>query len=314
MELNHPTLDPFDAREDTCNDAPVPLEQRSSAAGLHRAAHAGASARVEGHPHPFQAFLDKLPVGVFVLDGAGRPFYANAAAQAILGAGIAPDAAPDQLAHVYQAYVSGTDQRYPAEQMPVVRALAGVSSSIDNMEIRQHDRSIPLDVTATPVYDSAGEVLYAMAVFTDITERRRAEAIRHENILQEEVIRAQSLALRELSTPLFPISDEVIVMPLIGTIDSLRAQQIIETLLEGIESKRAQRVILDITGVPIVDTQVASVLVKAAQAAQLLGAQVVLTGIRPEVAQTMVGLGVSLGSVVTRGTLQAGIATALGRL
>jgi rsbT co-antagonist protein RsbR len=75
----------------------------------------------------------------------------------------------------------------------------------------------------------------------------------------------------------------------------------------------AQVAILDITGVPVVDTQVANALLRAAQAVKLLGAQVVLTGIRPEVAQTLVGLGVDLGDIVTRGTLQSGIAFALGR-
>ena len=119
-------------------------------------------------------------------------------------------------------------------------------------------------------------------------------------------------ALAELSTPLIPISDDTVVMPLVGTIDSRRAQQVIEGLLVGIVETRAQVAILDITGVPVVDTQVANALLRAAQAVKLLGAQVVLTGIRPEVAQTLVGLGVDLTGIVTRSTLQSGIAFALG--
>lgn len=129
--------------------------------------------------------------------------------------------------------------------------------------------------------------------------------------LQNEIIQAQAAAIQELSTPLIPISEHVVVMPLIGSIDSSRAQQVIERLLTGISENRADTVILDITGVPIVDTQVANALIRAAQAVRLLGAQIVLTGIRPEVAQTLVGLGIDLRNIVTHSTLQTAIVYAM---
>jgi rsbT co-antagonist protein RsbR len=151
---------------------------------------------------------------------------------------------------------------------------------------------------------------YSGSFLVDITERKRAEALRRQQIEFEETIRAQNAVLAELSTPLIPISDQVMVMPLIGAVDSRRAQQVIETLLQGIASSGAQIAILDITGVPVVDTQVANALIHAAQAVKLLGAQVVLTGIRPEVAQTLVGLGADLGGIITRSSLQSGIAYA----
>ena len=110
---------------------------------------------------------------------------------------------------------------------------------------------------------------------------------------------------------MIPISDDVVVMPLIGTMDSRRAQQVLETVLEGVASSHARVAILDITGVAVVDTQVANALMRAAQAVKLLGAQVILTGIRPEVAQTLVGLGVDLNGIVTQATLQSGIAFAM---
>jgi rsbT co-antagonist protein RsbR len=132
--------------------------------------------------------------------------------------------------------------------------------------------------------------------------------------LQDQIIRMQTAALAELSTPLIPISDQIMVMPLIGAMDSKRANQVLTTLLSGIESRRARVAILDITGVPVVDTQVARTLMDVARSVGLLGAQVVLTGIRPEVAQTLVGLGVDLSSLVTRSILQDGIAYALGSL
>ncbi len=129
--------------------------------------------------------------------------------------------------------------------------------------------------------------------------------------MQEEIIAAQERALRELSTPLVPISDRAVALPLVGTIDQRRAMQIIETLLEGVAARGADTVIIDITGVSTVDTFIADALVRAARATRLLGAHVVLTGISPEVAQTLVSLGADLSVFETRATLQDGIALAI---
>jgi rsbT co-antagonist protein RsbR len=143
-------------------------------------------------------------------------------------------------------------------------------------------------------------------------ERLRAEQDRAR--LQEEVIRMQAAMLEELSTPLIPLSDAVVIMPLVGTIDSKRAEQILAVVSQGVVSRAARVAIIDITGVPTVDTHVASVLIRASQAVRLLGAEVVLTGIRSRVARALVELGVDLGSLVTRGSLQAGITYAQSRL
>src|SRR5215218_2023135 len=164
-----------------------------------------------------------------------------------------------------------------------------------------------------PLHDHDGEVVGVLGTYANITERRRAEAAIQQASRQQEIIAAQQAALRELSTPLIPIMNGVVAMPLIGAIDSARAQQIMETLLEVIGEQRASIAILDITGVRVVDTQVANALIRTAQAAQLLGARVILTGITPEVAQTLVQLGIDLSSVTTRSTLQSGIAYALAR-
>ena len=146
--------------------------------------------------------------------------------------------------------------------------------------------------------------------FENVTERKKAETALRQGIRQEEIIRAQAAALAELSTPLIPVSDDVVVMPLIGTVDSTRAAQVIETLLGGIVERRARTAILDITGVVVVDNQVADALVAAARGVKLLGARVMLTGIRPEVARTLVELAVDLSGITTYGSLQAGIAAA----
>jgi rsbT co-antagonist protein RsbR len=154
---------------------------------------------------------------------------------------------------------------------------------------------------------------FILASAEDIAESKRTEEAERRSLLQEELIRIQEATLAELSTPLIPFNSRVVVMPLIGALDSRRAQQVIDTLLDGIASTHAQVVILDITGVSMVDTQVANGLIRAAQAVRLLGAEAVLTGIRPEVAQALVGLGIDLSSIVTRSTLQSGIAYAIGR-
>ncbi|MEO7910380.1 MAG: PAS domain-containing protein [Roseiflexaceae bacterium] len=148
-------------------------------------------------------------------------------------------------------------------------------------------------------------------VARDITEIKQEEQRRQS---QEAIIHQQANALMELSTPLIPISDHALLLPLVGALDSRRAQQVMETLLQGITEHSADSVILDITGVPLVDTHVAGMLLRAAQAVRLLGARVMLTGIRPEVAQAIVGLGVDLSSIETRASLQDGIAATLGRV
>ncbi|WP_437679737.1 response regulator [Sorangium sp. So ce131] len=143
----------------------------------------------------------------------------------------------------------------------------------------------------------------------ELTERARAEEARA--ALQAEVIRAQDARLAELSTPLIPITDHIMVMPLIGTIDAGRAQQALVAALNGVQANNAQVVILDVTGVTVIDSEVASTLMSTAAALRLLGAKAVITGIRAELAQTLIDLGIDLGAVVTKGTLKSGISYAL---
>jgi rsbT co-antagonist protein RsbR len=128
----------------------------------------------------------------------------------------------------------------------------------------------------------------------------------------EQLIRNQALQIRELSVPIIPLHTGILVLPLVGAIDSHRAGQVMEALLEGVAREQAEVVIVDITGVPVVDTGVGNHLIQAARAAQLLGAQVVLVGISAEIAQTMVQLGIDLTRIVTRANLQSGIEYAFG--
>jgi diguanylate cyclase (GGDEF)-like protein/PAS domain S-box-containing protein len=140
----------------------------------------------------FQEFVQNLPIAIFVVDKDGRPCYANPAAIELLGKGADPDAGPDELGDLYRAYLSGTSHAYPADQMPVYRALKGESCTIDDMEIRGPDGTISLQVWGTPVYDATSGIKYAIAAFTDITSRKRAE-----RALQEKEQQAQEQALRD---------------------------------------------------------------------------------------------------------------------
>jgi ABC-type sugar transport system substrate-binding protein/anti-anti-sigma regulatory factor len=131
--------------------------------------------------------------------------------------------------------------------------------------------------------------------------------------LQEEIIAAQRSTIRELSTPIIPIDARTLVVPLIGAIDSARATQMTHAILEAIGERRADDVIIDITGIAVIDTGVANHLVQTAQAARLLGAHVTLAGMSSEVAQTIVQLGVKLGQLTTCSNLQAALELARRR-
>ncbi|HEY1014444.1 MAG TPA: STAS domain-containing protein [Herpetosiphonaceae bacterium] len=123
-----------------------------------------------------------------------------------------------------------------------------------------------------------------------------------------------SHTLRELSSPIAPIHDNVLVLPLVGEIDPNRTQNIMEDLLENIVSRQSDYVIIDITGVPVVDGDVANALLQTTRAVNLLGARVILVGISAEVAQTIVGLDLDLGQLTVRANLQDGIEFALAQL
>jgi rsbT co-antagonist protein RsbR len=120
---------------------------------------------------------------------------------------------------------------------------------------------------------------------------------------REEVIKRQQMEMLELSTPVVKLWEGILAVPLIGTLDSTRTQVVMESLLQTIVDTGSSIAIVDITGVPTVDTQIAQNLLKTASAARLMGAQCIICGIRPQIAQTMVHLGVALGDVAIRATL-----------
>jgi rsbT co-antagonist protein RsbR len=249
----------------------------------------------------FKALAENAPdiVGMARFD-TGKMTYANPAHHRLLG---------------YEESIVGmplTDvfAEDPQHLKSLVQHTFEHGSWSGNINYRRADGSVlPTFLTGFTVRNAQGEAIAVAGIARDITEQLRAEEERA--ALQEQVLEAQRATVRELSTPLIPIADDVVIMPLIGSIDTLRAQQVMDSLLEGVERHKASTVILDITGVQVVDTQVANTFLQAAQAVRLLGARVVMTGIQPQIAQTLVQLGVSLKGIDTRSTLQAGIAAVL---
>jgi rsbT co-antagonist protein RsbR len=124
---------------------------------------------------------------------------------------------------------------------------------------------------------------------------------------RERIIRQQQEAIRELSTPVLQVRERMLILPMIGVVDAQRARQLTEQLLRGIRGNRAKVVVIDITGVPSVDSKVANHLVQTVEASRLLGATVIVTGLSSEIAQTLVTIGVDLAKMKTVGDLQGGI-------
>ena len=124
---------------------------------------------------------------------------------------------------------------------------------------------------------------------------------------RERVIRQQQEAIRELSTPVLQVRERLLILPIIGVLDSQRARQLTEQLLRAIRANRAKVVVIDITGVPTIDSTVANHLVQTVEASRLMGASVIITGLSSEIAQTLVTIGVDLSKVNAVGDLQGGI-------
>jgi anti-anti-sigma regulatory factor/PAS domain-containing protein len=254
--------------------------------------------------------LDYVPVGILCIEaGTRRPLLTNRMARIQLAGDPSPVSEPLPIAHML---IPGTDTPLAESDLPGMRAARTGTMQKGDMDLviaggpRAH-----AEVLGAPIVGSDGKVDRVVVVITDVTERKQAVLERAR--LQDEVIRAQAAALRELSTPLIPISDDILVMPLIGAIDRERGQSILEVALSGARERRARVTILDITGVPAVDAQAAAALTSAARALRLLGVEPVLSGVRPEVAQALVELDVPLAGIVTCGSLQAGIAYAMRR-
>jgi rsbT co-antagonist protein RsbR len=169
---------------------------------------------------------------------------------------------------------------------------------------------VAVSFSAAVMRNRRGEIEGIVCVGRDLSSAKRAE---DERMRLREAMQRQAILLEELSTPLIPITSDIVVMPVIGSVDESRARQICEVLLHGIVSRRARMAIIDISGVAAVDEATLERLIKAVQGAHFLGAEVVLTGIRPQVARMLAHLGTDLGRVRTSRSLQSTIMNVLRR-
>jgi PAS domain S-box-containing protein len=169
--------------------------------------------------------------------------------------------------------------------------------------LHKNGQEFPVEISLSPLKTESG--MLVSSSIRDITERK----------LAEERIRKQGQEILEMATvPVVQVWEGVVLVPLIGTLDSQRTQQLMERLLQRVSETASPVALLDITGVPTVDTQTAQHLIETISAVRLLGSEVILTGVRPTIAQTLVHLGIDLSSVLTRSSLTAGLRVALDLL
>jgi rsbT co-antagonist protein RsbR len=157
------------------------------------------------------------------------------------------------------------------------------------------------------------ELLPAYLAFTRFVDDLGLQTMETFVAAREQIIADQAESMLELSTPVVRLWDGIIAVPLVGTLDSARTQLVMEKMLEALVDTEAEHAVIDITGVPTVDTEVAQHLLKTVMAARLMGADCIITGIRPQIAYTIVSLGIEFGDVLTKQTLADGLAHALSR-
>lgn len=254
--------------------------------------------------HRYRSIVELSPLGIAVYRN-GVLLYMNPAGLRLMRAARVEDFIGTK----------GIDRVHPDyhhlvwERLRVLKAEGDYVPNHEEVFVRLDGTEMAVEVAVTLIMFEGA--LAMQSVFADISERKRTEEALRRTAIQDELIRIQEASLRALSTPLIPVSDQVIVMPLVGAIDAGRGARILEVLLQGITAHRASIAILDVTGVPSLDAVVARGLVQATRAVKLLGAEAVLTGISPSSAQALVQMGVDLREVITRATLKDGIDYAL---
>ncbi|MGK3987497.1 PAS domain-containing protein [Sorangium sp. So ce136] len=259
-----------------------------------------------------QLVIDTIPDPIFVKDRQHRWIACNPGFCGLIGrrheeliGRSDPDYWPKHQADLFWSYDDAVfDSGEPNENEEVATGSDAVTRTIWTRKF--------------PMKNARGDVVGLCGIITDITDLKRrhmeAERIAAENREQRAIIDAQAAMLDRVAMPVIQVWQGILLMPLVGEINGRRAAQALESLLEAVGQRSAEFVILDITGVPVIDTAVARHLVRAVQAAELLGCRSVMVGIGPEIARTLVGLGVDFGRITTQGTLQSGLSYAMSRL
>jgi PAS domain S-box-containing protein len=190
------------------------------------------------------------------------------------------------------------------DEVPQILEKVKRGERVDHFEtvrMKKDGDLVDVSLTVSPIRDAAGRIIGASTIARDITEQKR----------MREALQQRAQEILEVSTPVLQVWEGVVVAPFIGTLDTQRAQQFMERLLERVVETNSSVALLDVTGVPSVDTRTAQHLIETISAVRLMGAQAVLTGVRPAIAQTLAHLGINLADVVTRSSLAAGLRVAL---
>lgn len=258
-----------------------------------------------------QRMVDDLPVPLMVYDATGTLRAMNSCAERLWVVQRQQIIGHFNILEDAQSVAQGSREIFAralaGEQFFTAPALYDTTATI--IEVTE-GRQVWIQAQFFPLRHSQVQHYGVGVLYQDITQQMGQQQV---IVTARDEIASQRQAIESLSTPVIEVWDGILTLPLIGLIDTQRAQSITERLLEAIVRHRANVVILDITGVPIVDTNVASYLMSAAQAVRLLGSQVALVGVSSEVAQTMVQLGVDISQITTLANLKAGIAWAFKR-
>jgi rsbT co-antagonist protein RsbR len=209
--------------------------------------------------------------------------------------------AEEVVGHHVSMFYTEEDIRTGQAQKELGAAVRDGRCEVEGWRVRKDGSRFWASVVISPIRESDGEVIGYVKVARDLSERRE----------QEQLVQRQRDEILELSTPVIEVWEKVLVLPVIGTLDSLRAARLTEGLLERIARDQAEVVILDISGVPAIDTDVAQHLLKTVEAARLMGAVSILSGVRPETAQAIVHLGIELGNLRSRNSLRDALQVAL---
>lgn len=264
-----------------------------------------------------RSLVDHLPVAVYAIDSNGTVLVSNAESRRLGNSSEGEEAAPMDGSEQLGFFLPDKTTPYPVEQLPLLRALEGQTVRGVDLYMRNPKLSdgIWLEVHATPLVDASGNPRGALGVFVDNQSRKSLEThveMRNSELVaseaeKTELITRLRVAVQELSTPILELWEDVLALPVIGVVDSRRSAEMMERLLDEIVHSQSRFVIIDLTGVEVIDTSTADHFMKLVKAVGLIGARCVLTGIRPAVAQTLVDLDVSFGQLETLRNLKHGL-------
>jgi rsbT co-antagonist protein RsbR len=265
-----------------------------------------------------RAVIDAMPTGIVAMTLDGKlPIY-NRAAGKYAGR---PHESQSDLAQAFGVFKTDGATPFPQEDLPLLRAIKGEEAPEAEMIVRNGDleKDTWVHVAGTPIRDVAGQIIAGLVIFNDITAQRELEQeLRASNAHLEESEQGKTVmidqlrgAIEEISTPILEVWDDVLVMPIIGSIDARRIMEMVQRLLVEVVRVQASFIIVDLTGVEVVDARTADHLSKLIRKVELVGARCVLTGIRPAVSEALVDLGMDFDRITTLRNLKHGLREAL---